>query len=82
MTKSTELAVAGETFRFDGSAEIRTVDIDGRRWAVAADICRVLGLTQPDKVVARLDEADRISTTVRSGNQKRRMWCVSRTARP
>ncbi|NKU18383.1 hypothetical protein GS907_07335 [Rhodococcus hoagii] len=77
MNQSTELAVTGETFRFDGSAEIRTVDIDGRRWAVAADICRALGLTQPDKVVARLDEADRISTTVRSGNQNRRMWCVS-----
>ncbi|WP_052740962.1 phage antirepressor [Rhodococcus erythropolis] len=57
--------------------EIRTVDIESKRWAVAADICRVLGLTQPDKAILRLDEADRISTTVRSGGQNRKMWVVS-----
>lgn len=65
-----------DLFKYEEN-EIRTVEIAGKRWAVAADICRILELTQSDKVVARLDEADRISTTVRSGGQNRKMWVVS-----
>lgn len=65
-----------ELFNYE-STEIRTVDHDGQRWAVAADICKALDLTQPEKVVARLEAADRISTMVRSNGQNRRMWLVS-----
>ena len=77
MNQSTDLAVAGETFQFDGSATIRTVDIDGKRWAAAADICKALDIKDVRRAVSRLDEADRLSTPIRSGNQNRNMLVVS-----
>ncbi|WP_254597346.1 phage antirepressor KilAC domain-containing protein [Prescottella equi] len=77
MTDSNALAVVGEMFEYDELNTIRTVDIDGRRWAVAADICRTLDIKDVRQAVERLDEADRCSTPIRSGKQNRRMWCVS-----
>ncbi|NKS54747.1 hypothetical protein GS500_18145 [Rhodococcus hoagii] len=59
------------------SNEIRAVEIDGRRWAVAADICRALDIKDVRRAVSRLDEADRLSTPIRSGNQNRNMLVVS-----
>lgn len=60
-----------------GENEIRTVDIAGKRWAVAADICRALDIRDVRQAVERLDEADRCSTPIRSGGQNRKMWVVS-----
>ncbi|OZF40781.1 hypothetical protein CH296_00555 [Rhodococcus sp. 14-2496-1d] len=65
-----------ELFTFD-SVEIRTVDIDDHRWAVAADICGALGIKDARQAVERLDEADRCSTPIRCGSQNRVMWVVS-----
>lgn len=65
-----------ELFSYE-SASIRTVDVDGRRWAVAADICAVLEIKDVRRAVSRLDEADRLSTPVRSDGQNRVMWVVS-----
>lgn len=65
-----------ELFSFE-TTNIRTVDIDGQRWAVAADICQALDIKDAAQAAERLDEADRCSTLIRSGNQNRRMWVVS-----
>lgn len=63
-------------FRY-GSSDIRTVELDGTKWAVAADICGALELSDVRRAVERLDEADRRSTPIRSGGQNRQMWVVS-----
>lgn len=60
-----------------GSTEIRTVDIVGRRWAVAADICNALDIGNAAMAVSRLDEADVSTADIRSGGQTRRMNVVS-----
>ncbi|GAB7515162.1 phage antirepressor [Rhodococcus sp. no. 34] len=65
-----------ELFSYE-STEIRTVDIGGKRWAVALDICQVLDIKDVRTAVERLDEADRVLTPIRSGGQNRNMWVVS-----
>ena len=40
--------------------DIRHVDIDGRRWAVAADICGALDIKNPSVAVSRLDNDDKM----------------------
>lgn len=60
-----------------GSREIRTVDIEGKRWAVAADICGVLELGNTAMAVARLDEADVSTADIRSGGQMRKVTVIS-----
>lgn len=74
----TDLTATGslELFRYS-STDIRTVDISGRRWAVAADICRVLDIKNVSDALTRLDEADVGSTDIRSGGQMRRVALVS-----
>lgn len=39
--------------------EIRTIEKDGVVWWVLADVCRVLGLTNPSMIADRLDEDER-----------------------
>lgn len=65
-----------ELFSFEAT-KIRTVDIDGQRWAVAADICQALDIGNAAMAVSRLDEADVSSTDIRSSGQVRRMNVVS-----
>lgn len=65
-----------ELFNYE-STEIRTADIDGKRWAVALDICQALDIKDVRTAVERLDEADRVLTPIRSGGQNRNMWVVS-----
>lgn len=65
-----------ERFNYE-STEIRTADIDGKRWAVALDICQALDIKDVRTAVERLDEADRVLTPIRSGGQNRNMWVVS-----
>jgi anti-repressor protein len=58
-----------ELFSFDG-AEIRTVEIDGELWFVAADVCAYLGLGNPTMAVSRLDRADLSQAEVRSDQRR------------
>ena len=44
---------------YNGQA-VRCVEIDGARWAVAADICAALEIKDPSHAVSRLDADDRI----------------------
>jgi len=49
--------VSAELVPFNyGDSPVRVVMIDGEPWFVLADLCKVLGLTTPAKVVERLDD--------------------------
>ena len=65
-----------DLFKYEDN-EIRTVEIDGKRWAAGVDICKVLDIKNSRDALSRLDEADVVSTDIRSGGQKRRMLFVS-----
>lgn len=70
-----------QVFDFEDNA-VRVVDIDGKPWFVAADVCRVLDLSNPSKACADLDddEAALTSSYSRSSNgteQKRDMLIIS-----
>ncbi len=70
-----------QVFDFEDNA-VRVVDIDGEPWFVAADVCRVLDLSNPSKACADLDddEAALTSSYSRSSNgteQKRDMLIIS-----
>ncbi|MES1984744.1 MAG: Bro-N domain-containing protein [Pseudomonadota bacterium] len=45
-------------FSFDGQ-QLRGVKIDGEPWFVAADICRILGLSNPTMALRVLDADER-----------------------
>ena len=63
-------------FQYETNA-IRTVEIRGQRYAVAADICRALDIKNVSDAVYRLDAADVDSTDIRSGGQMRKVTVVS-----
>lgn len=65
-----------ELFSYE-STEIRTVELDGRRWAVAADICSALEIRNARDAMDRLERADVATADIRSGGQTRRMNIVS-----
>lgn len=47
-----------------GAHEVRTLSIDDEPWFVLADLCKVLGLSQPHRVAARIPEDARTSNTI------------------
>lgn len=50
---------------FDYSGrQVRTVQVDGEPWFVAADVCAVLGISKHRDAVAQLDDSERASATV------------------
>jgi prophage antirepressor-like protein len=53
-------------FNFNG-AEIRTTTRDGAPWFVAADVCRVLDLSNPRKAVSGLDDDEKLTVTNSDG---------------
>ncbi|WP_446224928.1 phage antirepressor [Nocardia sp. IBHARD005] len=55
-------------FIYEG-ATVRTVVIDGEPWFVLADLCAVLGVSNPSNVVARLDPATVNSLRLAEGNR-------------
>jgi prophage antirepressor-like protein len=65
-------AGAGKTapvpFPFEGSQLVRAiVDGDGEPWFVGADICRVLGLGNPNQALTRLDDDERSTLIIEDG---------------
>lgn len=47
--------------------DIRTVEIEGEVWFVAADACKILGLTNPSKAVSALDDDEKNTLTISDG---------------
>lgn len=46
---------------------VRVVDKDGAPWWVLADVCRVLELSNPSKVAARLDDDEKNTVHLTDG---------------
>lgn len=61
-----------QVFKSPDFGEIRTVEIDGEPWFVAADICRALELSDVSKAIERLDNDEKGTTSIRTlgGNQQ------------
>ena len=47
-----------ELFHFNGK-QLRTIQLDGEPWFVAADVCEVLGLNNPSQALSYLDRDER-----------------------
>ena len=55
-------------FLFEGQYLVRAImGGDGEPWFVGADVCRVLGLTNPSQALARLDEDERSTLIIDEG---------------
>jgi prophage antirepressor-like protein len=55
-----------------GSAEVRTLTIDGQPWFVAKDVCQAIGITNHSQALDRLDEDESrgyVIDTPLGGNQ-------------
>lgn len=55
-----------------GEQRIRTAPINGATWWVLTDVCQVLGLKEPHRVAARLDEDERMTCLLNTGHAGRR----------
>ncbi|MFV8232387.1 BRO family protein [Mycolicibacterium fortuitum] len=77
MSESQNTGAGGLSLFTYGERAIRTVDIDGRRWAVASDICGALEIGNTAMAVSRLDEADVSTADIRSGGQSRKVTVIS-----
>lgn len=64
-------------FRYDQSAEVRTVIIDGEPWFVAADIARVLGYSEAYAMTRTLDDDEKGPHTVRTPGGDQSLTVIS-----
>ena len=65
------------TYQDENPFEFTTVEIDGEAWFVAADVCNVLGLENPSKVVSSLDDDERLTYPLVRAGQKRTVNLVN-----
>lgn len=56
-----------QIFEYMQSQKIRTVTKEDEVWFVAADVCDILGLTNPTKAISELDEEDKNTLTISEG---------------
>ena len=66
-----------QIFNNDEFGQVRIVEIDGEPWFVAADVCRVLELTNITETLRRLDTDELTSVKLNSGGQMREMKIVN-----
>jgi prophage antirepressor-like protein len=64
-------------FLYDGTIEVRGMQIDGEPWFVHTDCCSLLGLTNSRMVIERLDKAGVNKTYISSGGQKRQVTIIN-----
>ncbi|AER47700.1 anti-repressor Ant [Mycobacterium phage Dori] len=60
-----------------GETAVRVVVIDGDPWFVLADLCKVLGLSNPSVVAQRIDPAALSQAEISSGGQRRAVTIVN-----
>lgn len=48
-----------QIFTNDQFGQIRTIEQDGEPWFVAADVCRILNISNPSMAIDRVDEDER-----------------------
>lgn len=61
-----------QTFVSEQFGEIRTVEIDGEIWFVAADVCRALEMSNPRKAVSDFPEDEKMTVTNSDGHSGKR----------
>lgn len=66
-----------QLFNNDEFGQVRVVEIDGEPWFVAADVCRVLELTNVTETLRRLDADELTSVKLNSGGQMREMKIIN-----
>ena len=66
-----------QVFNYDGSRQVRTLDRDGEVWFVAKDICDILGLTDVNKSVARLESDEKLVRKLFVSGQNRDVITVA-----
>jgi len=61
-----------QIFEYESEQEIRTVEIDGQIWWVAADVCKILGLSNARDAISSLDndEKDDVALTDTIGRKQ------------
>lgn len=64
------------SLEFEGKPVRAVTTESGQQW-VAADVCAVLGLSDPSKALSRLDDDESGTTTVRTSGQAREMLTVT-----
>lgn len=57
-----------QVFSYKGN-EVRTVDVDGETWFVAADVCGILELTNTTEALKALDEDEKNTLRITEGNR-------------
>lgn len=57
--------------------QVRTTQINGETWFVLKDVCDILGLTDTNKIAARLESDELTRIKFVSGGQTREMLCIN-----
>lgn len=57
--------------------QVRTAQINGETWFVLKDVCDILGLTDTNKIAARLESDELTRIKFVSGGQTREMLCIN-----
>jgi len=65
-----------QVFDYKGS-KVRTIDIDGKPWFLAGDVCRVLEHSDVSTAVSRLDEDEKLTQTLFVSGQNRAVLLVN-----
>lgn len=64
-------------FENEQFGQVRTMQIDGEPWFVAADVCRALDIEDTGKATSRLDEDELTRIKIVSGGQNREVIAVN-----
>lgn len=66
-----------KVYTFEQGLDVQVEVINEEPWFVAADVCQILGLTNPTQSVMRLDPEDRLSYTLHRAGQSRQVKLVN-----
>jgi prophage antirepressor-like protein len=64
-------------FNHDNFGDVRVVDIEGKPWIVAKDVCKAFGDTNPKRSIRRLDPADKGVSLVATPGGPQKMTVIT-----
>lgn len=67
-------------FENDAFGKVRTLNLNGEPWFVAADVCKALELGNPSMTVERLDDDEKGISTIDTLGGKQRIMSATVTA--
>lgn len=66
------------TFHFSESKNpVRNLLIEQKPWFVAKDVCEILGLSDTNKALQKLDTDEKLTRKIFGSGQNRRMWVIN-----